>query len=210
MMPQLRFPEMLIVMCVSVLLFGKRLPEVGRSLGRGILEFKKGLNDVTDELTSDGTSQQGASVATLQRSTARLAGTTTSPMAKRSTVMPRYRSSSSRGPRRPPYRDGTPAADSGMIGRMIAEVHGNSPCSRSAKASARRAIRIAWRASAAWSRRRSAADSLRSGGTRSWQLGLIIDDVESIADADLSPADLRQSLREDLDARLERRPCRHR
>ena len=30
-------------MGVAVLLFGKRLPEVGRSLGKGIIEFKKGL-----------------------------------------------------------------------------------------------------------------------------------------------------------------------
>jgi len=46
---------MLIVMGVAVLLFGKRLPEVGRSLGRGIVEFKKGLNGVVDEL-DDGSS----------------------------------------------------------------------------------------------------------------------------------------------------------
>jgi sec-independent protein translocase protein TatA len=35
---------------VALLLFGKRLPEVGRSLGRGIAEFKKGLHDVQDEV----------------------------------------------------------------------------------------------------------------------------------------------------------------
>ncbi len=52
MFPQLGLLEMLIVMGVAVLLFGKRLPEVGRSLGRGIIEFKKGLNGVTDELDS--------------------------------------------------------------------------------------------------------------------------------------------------------------
>ncbi|NJK54105.1 MAG: CHASE2 domain-containing protein [Leptolyngbyaceae cyanobacterium SU_3_3] len=28
------------------MLFGKRLPEVGRSLGKGMMEFKKGLNDI--------------------------------------------------------------------------------------------------------------------------------------------------------------------
>ena len=31
--------EMLIVMGIAVLLFGKRLPEVGRSLGKGIVEI---------------------------------------------------------------------------------------------------------------------------------------------------------------------------
>ena len=42
-----------LVVIVALLLFGKRLPEVGRSLGRGIAEFKKGLHDVQDELTRE-------------------------------------------------------------------------------------------------------------------------------------------------------------
>ncbi len=43
-------PEMLIVLVIAVLLFGKRLPEVGRSLGKGMMEFKKGLNDIKNEV----------------------------------------------------------------------------------------------------------------------------------------------------------------
>jgi sec-independent protein translocase protein TatA len=43
----------LIVGIVALLLFGKRLPEVGRSLGRGIAEFKKGLHDVSDEMSRE-------------------------------------------------------------------------------------------------------------------------------------------------------------
>jgi len=50
MLPNLGPMEMMIVMGLAVLLFGKRLPEVGRSLGKGIVEFKKGLNDVTSGL----------------------------------------------------------------------------------------------------------------------------------------------------------------
>jgi sec-independent protein translocase protein TatA len=42
--------EWLIVAGVGLLLFGKRLPEVGRSLGKGIVEFKKGLKGVEDEV----------------------------------------------------------------------------------------------------------------------------------------------------------------
>src|SRR5438445_3346067 len=41
--------ELLIVGVIALLLFGKRLPEVGRSLGKGIVEFKKGLKGVEDE-----------------------------------------------------------------------------------------------------------------------------------------------------------------
>jgi sec-independent protein translocase protein TatA len=40
---------------VAVLLFGKRLPEVGRSLGKGIVEFKKGLSGAVDEFDISGT-----------------------------------------------------------------------------------------------------------------------------------------------------------
>jgi sec-independent protein translocase protein TatA len=37
-------PEILILLLVALLLFGpKRLPEMGRSLGRGLREFKDGI-----------------------------------------------------------------------------------------------------------------------------------------------------------------------
>lgn len=47
--------HLLVLGIVALLLFGKRLPEVGRSLGRGIAEFKKGLRDVESELGRDDT-----------------------------------------------------------------------------------------------------------------------------------------------------------
>lgn len=42
--------EWVVIGIVAVLLFGKRLPEVGRQLGQGIVEFKKGLKGVKDEI----------------------------------------------------------------------------------------------------------------------------------------------------------------
>jgi len=42
--------DLLIIGVIAVLLFGKRLPEVGRSVGKGILEFKKGLRGIEEEL----------------------------------------------------------------------------------------------------------------------------------------------------------------
>jgi len=42
--------ELLIIAGIALLIFGKRLPEVGRSLGKGIIEFKKGLKGVEDEI----------------------------------------------------------------------------------------------------------------------------------------------------------------
>ena len=52
MFPNLNPMELMVVLGIAVLLFGKRLPEVGRSLGRGIIEFKKGIRGVEDELRS--------------------------------------------------------------------------------------------------------------------------------------------------------------
>jgi len=48
--------EMVIIGVIAVLLFGKRLPEVGRSLGKGIVEFKKGIHGIEDEIDSAVTS----------------------------------------------------------------------------------------------------------------------------------------------------------
>lgn len=45
--------ELLVVGLVAVLLFGKRLPEVGRSLGKGITEFKKGLRGEDQDAHGD-------------------------------------------------------------------------------------------------------------------------------------------------------------
>jgi len=42
--------EILLILALGLLLFGRKLPEVGRSLGRGIVEFKKGLKGVEDEV----------------------------------------------------------------------------------------------------------------------------------------------------------------
>src|SRR5262249_53442020 len=62
MFPNIGPLEMILVMGVAVLLFGKRLPEVGRSLGRGIVEFKKGLNGIGDEFET-GTSTRHSSTS---------------------------------------------------------------------------------------------------------------------------------------------------
>jgi len=42
--------EWIVIGAVGLLLFGKRLPEVGRSLGKGIVEFKKGLKGIEEEV----------------------------------------------------------------------------------------------------------------------------------------------------------------
>ena len=42
--------EWIIILIVALLLFGPRLPSVMRSIGKGVVEFKKGLKDVEDEV----------------------------------------------------------------------------------------------------------------------------------------------------------------
>jgi sec-independent protein translocase protein TatA len=42
--------EWLIILIVALLIFGKRLPDVMKSLGKGIVEFKKGVKGVEDDV----------------------------------------------------------------------------------------------------------------------------------------------------------------
>jgi sec-independent protein translocase protein TatA len=44
--------ELGILLLLGLLLFGKRLPEVGRSIGQTVVQFKKGLNEVHDEINT--------------------------------------------------------------------------------------------------------------------------------------------------------------
>jgi len=46
----LGFQEILIIAIIGVILFGKRLPDVGRYLGKSITEFKKGMKGLEDDL----------------------------------------------------------------------------------------------------------------------------------------------------------------
>jgi len=49
--------EIVILLVLGVLVFGKRLPEVGRNFGRSIVEFKKGLKGVGDEIEAESNKQ---------------------------------------------------------------------------------------------------------------------------------------------------------
>ena len=48
--------EWVIILAIMLLIFGKRLPELARSVGKSMTEFKKGINEAkesTDELVDD-------------------------------------------------------------------------------------------------------------------------------------------------------------
>lgn len=40
--------ELLVILIVALLVFGKRLPEVMRGLGRSVNEFKRGMQEVAE------------------------------------------------------------------------------------------------------------------------------------------------------------------
>jgi sec-independent protein translocase protein TatA len=42
--------ELIIIGIVAVMLFGSRLPSVARSMGKSIVEFKKGMKDIENEV----------------------------------------------------------------------------------------------------------------------------------------------------------------
>ena len=44
--------EMIVFGIIAVILFGSRLPSVARSLGKSIVEFKKGMKDIENEVKS--------------------------------------------------------------------------------------------------------------------------------------------------------------
>src|SRR6516225_6162176 len=47
--------EMIVLLVIGVLLFGRKLPEVGRYLGKGIVEFKRGIKGLEDEIDVSAT-----------------------------------------------------------------------------------------------------------------------------------------------------------
>ena len=54
--------EMIVFGIIAVILFGSRLPSVARSLGKSIVEFKKGMNDIENEVKSSVYSEPTARV----------------------------------------------------------------------------------------------------------------------------------------------------
>ncbi len=51
--------EIAVILVVGLLIFGNRLPDVGRSLGKSIVEFKKGIKGVENEIDSASSSNSG-------------------------------------------------------------------------------------------------------------------------------------------------------
>ena len=46
--------ELVLILGVGLLVFGRRLPDIARSVGKSVVEFKRGLNDVKDDVNTSG------------------------------------------------------------------------------------------------------------------------------------------------------------
>ncbi len=54
MFENLGFGEILLIAVVMLIFFGpKKLPEIGKSFGKGLSEFKRVMRDVQDSITSE-------------------------------------------------------------------------------------------------------------------------------------------------------------
>lgn len=52
------WPELLIVLVIALLIWGRRLPDVARSLGKSVTQFKKGMKETQDEIEKPATDDE--------------------------------------------------------------------------------------------------------------------------------------------------------
>jgi sec-independent protein translocase protein TatA len=74
-MGNIGFPEMVVIFIVALLVFGpKRLPELGRSLGRGINEFRRASSDLKSSIQREIESAEVESAIAAAKSVPRETG----------------------------------------------------------------------------------------------------------------------------------------
>ena len=47
------YQEMIVILIVGLLIFGRRLPEVGRTLGKTMVQLRKGIAEFKDQIRDD-------------------------------------------------------------------------------------------------------------------------------------------------------------
>jgi sec-independent protein translocase protein TatA len=59
----LGWPELLIILLIVILLFGHRLPGIGRALGKSVSEFKGGLKEGQEEAEKEEAKKKEGAVS---------------------------------------------------------------------------------------------------------------------------------------------------
>lgn len=58
-MGRIGWTEILMLLVLAIILFGaKRLPELARAVGKSITEFKRGMNNLTDDIKKNDTDKK--------------------------------------------------------------------------------------------------------------------------------------------------------
>ena len=53
-LPSLGFPEIVLLVVIGLLLYGRNLPEAGRALGKAAAQLRRGFNDFKDQMDREG------------------------------------------------------------------------------------------------------------------------------------------------------------
>ena len=79
----LGMPELIVIFVIALIIFGPRkLPELGRSLGRGIAEFKKATNELQSSLEAEIRQEEQRSAAPSSQTSGTTAHSDSPPAAK--------------------------------------------------------------------------------------------------------------------------------
>ncbi|RKY12286.1 MAG: twin-arginine translocase TatA/TatE family subunit [Planctomycetota bacterium] len=53
--------ELVVILVIVLLLFGRRVPEIAKALGKGVREFKKGISGIGEEIEKAGEEESAKS-----------------------------------------------------------------------------------------------------------------------------------------------------
>ena len=79
--------ELLVILAIVLVVFGaKRLPEIARSIGQSVSEFKKGINDAKDEVATTLQTEEARNNAQQTTATKKTSSATTANSTEKTSV----------------------------------------------------------------------------------------------------------------------------